>query len=189
MAIIGKAPWAGNSALLFRCGRVSTRRESGDNRTETTRWFSYMGKLILGFENPPWDVLYRVVIGYSIIPVTVHLVGQSPAALQLLAVFLAVLVSLRIIPGVLRRVLPFPREVKNAWAERRAVAKRYDSYQWRKLFGIGLGWVGHLVISGKTVGTPILMAGACLSAGAVGFACWKRVSRPVAAQASSSVAG
>jgi hypothetical protein len=147
-----------------------------------------MGKLILGLENPPWDVLYRVVIGGSIMPVTMRLVGNPPAAWQLLAVFLAVLISLRIIPGVLRRVLPFPHEVKNVWAERRALAKRYDSYQWRKLSGIGLGWVGYLVISGQTAGAPMLMAGACLFAGALGFTWWRRVSRPTSAQASSPVA-
>lgn len=148
-----------------------------------------MGKLILSFENSPWDVLYRAAVGCLVMPAAVLFFGRRPAALQLLAVFIAVLVSLRLIPGVLRRVLPFPREVKNTWAERRAMAKRYDSYQWRKLFGIGLGWLGYLVISGQTVGAPILMAGACLSAGAVGFACWRRVSRTMATQLSSSVTG
>lgn len=148
-----------------------------------------MGKLILGFENPPWDVLYRAAVGCLVMPVAVLLFGKPPAALQLLAVFITILVSLRLIPGVLRRVVPFPSEVKNTWAERRAMAKRYDSYQWRKLFGIGLGWLGYLLLSGQTAGAPILMAGACLLAGAVGFACWKRVGRPISAQASSSVAG
>lgn len=148
-----------------------------------------MGKLILSFENSPWDVLYRAAVGCLVMPAAVCVFGKRPAALQLLAVFIAVLVSLRLIPGVLRRVLPFPREVKNTWAERRAMAKRYDSYQWRKLFGIGIGWLGYLVISGQTVGAPILMAGACLSAGAVGFACWRRVSRTMATQLSSSVTG
>ena len=182
MAIIGKARWVGNSALLFRWGRVSTRRESGDNRTETTRWFSYMGKLILGFENPPWDVLYRVVIGYSIMPVTVHLVGHSPAALQLLAVFLAVLVSLRIIPGVLRRALPFSREVKNAWAERRAVAKRYDSYQWRKLFGIGVGLLVYVPRNFQY--SAFYLALACVIAGLAGDYLWLKHKRASLSQSS-----
>ena len=171
--------------MLFRCGCVSTRREPGDRRTETTRWFSYMGKLILGFENPPWDVLYRVVIGYLIMPVTVHLVGNPPGALQLLAVFLAVLVSLRIIPGVLRRVLPFSHEVKNTWAECRAMAKRYDSYQWRKLFGIGVGLC--LYVPRNFQYSAFYLALACIIAGLAGDYVWLKHKRALLSQSSIAI--
>ena len=142
-----------------------------------------MGKLILGLETLPWNILYRVAIGYGVMPAAMMVHGATPAPSQLFIALLVVLVSLRIIPGVLRRVLPFGRDVKNVWAERRALAKRYDSYQWQKLFGIGVGWAAYLFLHRRTSGAPVALAAACVVSGAIGMMFWLRVSRVLAAQA------
>lgn len=142
-----------------------------------------MGKLILGLETLPWNILYRVVIGYGVMPVAIFFCGETPSVTRLLLVFLAILISLRIGPGVLRRVMPVSRDIKNVWAERRALAKRYDSYQWQKLFGIGVGWAAYLFLHRRTSGAPVALAAACVIAGAVGLMFWLRVSRILAIQA------
>jgi hypothetical protein len=149
----------------------------------TTNTFSQMGKLILGLETLPWNILYRVAIGYGVMPIAIFLHGATPSLSQLFLVLLAILLSLRIVPGVLRRVMPVSRDVKAVWAERRALAKRYDSYQWQKLFGIGVGWAAYLFLHRRTSGAPVALAAACVVAGAVGLMFWLRVSRLLAAQA------
>lgn len=141
-----------------------------------------MGKLILGLETLPWNILYRVAIGYGVMPAAMLAFGATPTLPQLFLALLVILLSLRIVPGVLRRVLPFGREVKNVWAERRALAKRYDSYQWQKLFGIGVGWAAYLFLHKRTSGAPVALAGTCVVAGAIGMMFWVRVSRVLAAQ-------
>lgn len=146
-----------------------------------------MGKLILGLETLPWNILYRVAIGYGVMPSAMWVYGAMPSLGQLFTALLVILVSLRIIPGVLRRVMPFDREVKNIWAERRALAKRYDSYQWQKLFGIGVGWAVYLFLHKRTSGAPVALAGACVIAGALGMIFWLRASRMLAPQAVAPV--
>ena len=142
-----------------------------------------MGKLILGLETLPWNILYRVAIGYGVMPAAMLVHGDKPTFPQLVTVFLVILVSLRIVPGVLRRFMPVGREVKNIWAERRVLAKRYDSYQWQKLFGLGVGWAAYLFLHKRTSGAPVALAGACVIAGAIGLMFWLRVSRLLATQA------
>jgi hypothetical protein len=139
--------------------------------------------MILALENPPWDSLYRAVIGWFLMPAYLRLAGTDAAHWIIFAFFLAVLAALRVVPGLLRRVLPFSRELKSVWAERRALAKRYDSYQWRKLFGLGLGWLAFLVVAGLAQGVPLLLAVASLVAGALGLAFWHQRSKVLAAQA------
>ena len=142
-----------------------------------------MGKLILSLETLPWNILYRVAIGYGVMPAAMWVHGDTQTLAQLVTVFLVILVSLRIVPGVLRRFMPVGREVKTVWAERRALAKRYDSYQWQKLFGLGVGWAAYLFLHRRTSGAPVALAGACVVSGAIGMMFWLRVSRVLAAQA------
>jgi steroid 5-alpha reductase family enzyme len=145
-----------------------------------------MGKLILGLETLPWNILYRVAIGYGVMPAAMAVYGATPTLSQLLLAFLVILVSLRVVPGMLRRFMPVGRDVKNVWAERRALAKRYDSYQWQKLFGIGVGWAAYLFLHKRTSGAPVALAGACVVAGAIGLMFWLRVSRVLAGQTVST---
>lgn len=152
--------------------------------TTTSSQIGPAGQLVLALETPPWDSAYRALIGYGIMPAYLQFADGSSAPWKLFAFFLAILAALRIVPGVFRRVLPFSREVKTIWAKRRALARRYDSYQWRKLFGLGLGWLMYLFIAGLGQGTPLALAIACVVGGSLGLLFWHKQSRMIAAQAS-----
>ena len=138
--------------------------------------------MVLALETPPWDSAYRALIGYGVMPACLQLFGGNVVPWKLFVCFLAVLAALRIVPGVLRRLLPFSREVKTVWAERRALAKRYDSYQWRKLFGLGLGWLAYLWVAGKARDVPLFLAIACIASGTLGQLFWFRHGKALAAQ-------
>jgi hypothetical protein len=142
--------------------------------------------MVLALENPPWDSLHRAVIGYFVMPAYHHLVGEGGAPWKLFAFFLVVLVALRIVPGMIRRLLPFSRDVKTVWVDRRALARRYDSYQWRKLFGLGLGWLVCLLVSGEARGAALFLAVACLVTGTLGLVFWHKRSKALSAQASAA---
>ena len=143
-------------------------------------------RIIIGLESVPWNVLYRAAFGLLIMPIYFRWAGNGEAFWKMVVVFVGLLVALRIAPGVLRRGLPFSGETKTIWAQRRELAKRYDSYQWQKLLGIGIGWVGGIFLSNRTaVNGALLLAIACAVAGAVGMVIWEKQRRssvqPVAA--------
>ena len=100
-------------------------------------------KLLLRLEQPPMDGLYRAILGFSFFPLLTRIVGENPSSWTLLACFLGLLFTIRLVPALLRKALPFSRAVLAAWAEQRKIAKRYDSYQWRKLFWFGVGLACH----------------------------------------------
>jgi hypothetical protein len=74
------------------------------------------------------------------------LAGWRDSDGALLLFVLAGLVALRMAPG---RAAPpgagFGRGAGRPWAQRRALAKSYDSFQWRKLLGLGLGWFAWML--------------------------------------------
>lgn len=59
---------------------------------------------------------------------------------------------LRLVPAVLRRIFPFSSEAKDLWFQRRNLGKRYDSYQWQKLFWLGLGMLPYAFRRGHRKG-------------------------------------
>jgi hypothetical protein len=150
--------------------------------TTSSEPLSSVDRLLLGIENIPWSILYRAVIGWSLMPAYDRLIGDITSA-KLVGFFLLVLILLRVVPGLLRRILPFSRSVKNEWAVRRAISKRYDSYQWQKLFGLGLGWLGYLLTSGTAPNVSVLLAGGCLVSGAIGLLFWYRTNKTIEGQA------
>src|SRR5262249_13078902 len=90
----------------------------------------------LGSLDQGWvGAFYRVGSGYLIVPTWSYALGQG-SGWSLIVFFAGVLLALRVVPAVLRKVLPFDAEVRTIWADRRQMAKRVDSYQWRKLFWI-----------------------------------------------------
>jgi hypothetical protein len=87
--------------------------------------------------------------------------------------FLCVLIALRVLPAVFRKLLPFTREVEAIWAQRRRAAKRYDSYQWSKLFWFGIGMACYVAVSGGWDGILGALTVFCTIGGGVGFAFWR----------------
>lgn len=132
------------------------------------------GRILLAIEKPPLSILYRAALGYFIMPIHGRVWGETPPGWSLIVLVTGILILLRIVPGIVRRVLPFPREVKSVWANHRQLAKAYDSFQWRKLFGLGLGWLAWLVLSHATDPLPILLAVSFLFGGGMGIFFWRK---------------
>lgn len=137
-------------------------------------------RLLLSIEEFPLNILYRAAIGFGLLPVYLWCVARLNLADSpgLLCAFVAlVLVALRLGPGVLRRVLPHSREVAQVWAERRHFAQAFDSFQWRKLLGLGLGWLAQLAITNNTRADALALAVTFVVAGAAGQLFWIRLNK------------
>jgi hypothetical protein len=137
-------------------------------------------RLLVGADAGLWGAIARVALGLAMPPLFHALGGGFDAIWSFLAFFIVGLVGLRVVPALLRFVLPFSAEAKAIWADRRAIAKRYDSYQWRKLFWLGLGLLPHAIIArgkGELVVTIF-----CLIGGSFGLIVWRRVSAARSAQ-------
>jgi hypothetical protein len=129
--------------------------------------------ILVLIDEQPWAALYRTGIGFGLLPAAAAVFGSTVSGSQV-AIFLgAVLIGLRVVPMVLRRALPIPRSVRSVWTERRQLAVRYDSYQWQKLFWIGLGMCGYMVGTNRFSLVPGLIALFCLVAGIAGFVVWR----------------
>jgi succinate dehydrogenase hydrophobic anchor subunit len=88
--------------------------------------------------------------------------------------FLAVvLVAYRIVPLVFRKALPFEESTRAIWFERRQLAKRFDSYQWRKLFWFGLGMGSFQVFGGWSSRPQLVLTCVCLVSGVAGLLVWR----------------
>jgi hypothetical protein len=129
--------------------------------------------LLLLAERSPWDKTWRALAGFLLVPVLRGIHGEYPSARRLITSFFWVLVALRILPMMIRRLLPFSAEAKSVWLERRLTAKRYDSYQWQKLFWIGLGLAAYGVLFRKWKGVVGFLAGFCLIGGGAGLRVWR----------------
>jgi hypothetical protein len=133
-----------------------------------------LNRFLIGIDSWPWSAVYRVAIGLGIPPVFRALSGDSDSVWIFLAGFAGLLVALRVIPLALRRVLPFSAEARQAWTVRRLLARHQDSYQWQKLFWIGLGLLPHVVLDGGARRGELLVTIFCLIAGALGLVSWQR---------------
>jgi hypothetical protein len=138
----------------------------------------------------PNGALLRVGVGLCVLPVLRLLPGGDRIWIGLL-LFVVLLLALRLVPAVLRRVFPFSRAAKDVWFQRRNLAKRYDSYQWQKLFWMGLGMLACALATGRVGSGEIVLLAICLIGGGAGLVFWRKagVDRPDSgAIASSKVA-
>jgi hypothetical protein len=72
-------------------------------------------------------------------------------------------------------------ETTNAkWAERRQLALRFDSYQWQKLFWLGLGLAVYLLLSGRGPAEALALTVLSLIVGALGLLRWTWQLRQIA---------
>ena len=130
--------------------------------------------LLANIDSWPWSAVYRVAIGLAIPPVFAAILGDRGSVWLFLAAFIGLLVALRVVPLVLRRVLPFSAELKQVWLERRLLARFNDSYQWQKLFWIGLGLLPYVVTDAGARKGELLVTVVCLIAGGLGLLLWRR---------------
>jgi hypothetical protein len=61
------------------------------------------------------------------------------------------------------------------WRDRRNVAKVHDSYQWQKLFWVGLGLLPYAVVGDGLRNDEMAVTLFCLIGGAAGLVVWSRV--------------
>ena len=132
-----------------------------------------VGQMLIRLDHPPVDAILRVLAGFVFLPATTAVVGGMTSGWRLLASFAAMLIGLRVVPAILRKLLPFPRAVIVAWTERRQVAKRYDSYQWQKLFWIGLGVLGYTIVFEGLHAHGLALGSACVISGTAGKVWWR----------------
>lgn len=130
-------------------------------------------RILLSAERFPWNAIYRIAIGYWMLPLFLRLSTKDDLGWSLLLWFVALLLTIRLLTAVLRKLLPFSKEVAAAWAERRLLAKRFDSYQWQKLFWFGAGLAAYTVSSGQSTWPVAALTAFCLIGGALGFLVWR----------------
>src|SRR5260370_908052 len=135
----------------------------------------FLERFLVGLDSGPWSAISRVALGLCIPPVFRALSGGRDLVWLSLALFLGLLFLLRVVPAVLRRALPFSAEAKEIWRERRNIAKLHDSYQWQKLFWIGLGLLPYAVIGDGLRNGELVVTFFCLIAGGAGLLFWRRV--------------
>lgn len=134
--------------------------------------------LSLRLEQPPVSWIYRFALGYAFFPLVEKLHGRGTASWILVGWFVFILFALRVGPAVIRRALPFSREAQQQWGKQRQLAKRYDSYQWQKLFWIGLGMSAYLAVSKQWTSAYVALAAFCVLGGIAGIFVWVKVAPP-----------
>lgn len=128
----------------------------------------------------PMSAVWRALLGSAIPPVFAALLGSKDGAWAHMALLLCLLAGLRVGPAVLRFTLPISSELKEIWRKRRFIAKEHDSYQWQKLFWMGLGMLPH-GMAGEGLGSGgLAVAAFCLVGGGIGLIAWSRVGTPAA---------
>jgi hypothetical protein len=135
---------------------------------------SSLEKFALAIDAPFIDIVWRGAVGCAFLPNYFALVGAD-SWWVLVACLLAALFAMRVGAGIARAVLPFSRDAKQAWAARRTVGKEFDSYQWRKLLGFGLGMAGYLALQRQPDPKAWLLTGVVVGAGVAGSLLWLRV--------------
>jgi hypothetical protein len=96
---------------------------------------------------------------------------------MLLIFFVSALLSLRVLPLIARRALPFSSEVRGVWAARRVLAKEHDSYQWMKLLWVGIGLTLYVLSTEDQRVSVLVLTTAALLAGGAGMVAWQRNTR------------
>ena len=135
----------------------------------------HLERFLVELDSGPSSGVSRVALGLCIPPVFRALSGGRDQIWIDLVLFLALLIGLRVIPAVLRKVLPFSAEAKQIWSDRRQIAKLHDSYQWQKLFWVGLGLLPYAVVGGGLRTGEWVLTAICLIGGGAGLLIWRRI--------------
>ncbi|MBX9651354.1 MAG: hypothetical protein K2X57_30315 [Xanthobacteraceae bacterium] len=132
-------------------------------------------RYLVGLDTGASGAVCRVALGLCIPPVFRALSGPAHRSWVDLALFLALLIGVRLIPAVLRKLLPFSAEAKNIWSDRRQIAKLHDSYQWQKLFWVGVGLLLYAAVGGRLRTSETALTVICLIGGGAGLLIWRRI--------------
>jgi hypothetical protein len=135
-------------------------------------------KLVVDFDVSAFGAIYRAAIGFFTIPVLSYAAGADRADAALVPFLLATLLMLRVVPALLRKLLPFSDMTQQTWAARRQLGKRYDSFQWRKLLWVGLGLALYTVLSGEATTLRVAVSLVFILSGALGLARWRFMMGP-----------
>lgn len=133
--------------------------------------------ILLRLEEPPWGALYRVGIGYIIFPLFNRLSGSGEPDWRVVFLFFGVLFALRLIPAMVRKLVRFSQEATSVWLDRRQLAKDFDSYQWKKLFWLGVGMASYMGTSGSVGGVASILTVSALLTGGIGLYLWHRATK------------
>jgi PST family polysaccharide transporter len=156
-------------------GHIIAKRFGTSERWKEYRIMPQIEQFFIALDRWPLSALYRAAIGFLMLPLLRGVLPADASAGMQIAGFLAVLVALRVVPAVLRKLLPFSVEAKTIWRDRRMTSKRFDSYQWQKLFWIGIGLVGYAAVGSRLTSGEAAVALFCLLGGGLGLVFWKRV--------------
>jgi len=121
----------------------------------------------------PWGALYRIALGF-VVPLLYYRVFSKHHPWGFLALWCLVLISLRVFPAIFRKLLPSSDELEKIWAQRRKVAKLYDSYQWGKVVWFGVGMVCYMGVSGNSDSIVGALAVFFITSGALGLSIFSR---------------
>lgn len=142
-------------------------------------------KLLWLLDEVPLDTLHRAVLGFGLPPFQQLALGSGATATLHVACLLGTLLVLKFGFGVVRRFFPASAELKAAWRERRMLGKAYDSYEWQKMLGYGLGMMAFNLWSRPAQSFHTGIAASCLLAGILGTIFWQLRKRSLAAEAAS----
>jgi hypothetical protein len=145
--------------------------------SNVSRRTSVLEKIVRHGDMPLWPALFRIGLGFVLIPAFAAWDPDGASDWRVFAFFLLILLLLRVVPAILRHLLPFSQELQRHWFDRRLLAKHYDSYQWRKLLWFGLGLAAYLALRGTAQGAQGVLAVACLLTGALGEVRWRYLGR------------
>jgi len=134
----------------------------------------YIEKFLVKLDSGPWSAVFRVAVGFCVPSVLRALTGGQDHIWTSLVLVLGLLIALRVIPAVLRMVLPFSAEAMGIWLRRRQIAKRHDSYQWQKLFWMGVGLLAFAATGDGLRTGELVVTLVCLAGGGAGLLFWRR---------------
>jgi hypothetical protein len=138
---------------------------------------TFLEKQLLQLDTFPASALYRAAIGFSV-PLLMSRACEVRCADWFLVIFfILVFLILRIGPVILRKAIPFSDEALSIWFSRRQIAKKYDSYQWRKLFWIGFGLVMYMLYSHHISPSWVCISSISILCGAIGAIRWRTLQR------------
>jgi hypothetical protein len=134
-------------------------------------------RILAALDRPALAALLRMLAGMAVVPAWRVIGGNSPGW-TVFPFFIGALAALRVLPAVLRKLIRVSPRLTDVWAERRRIAKRFDSYQWRKLFWMGLGLAGYWMLAGTASRAVAVLVLVTLVSGALGQMIWRyRASR------------